>query len=75
MSKIICSTCGTVLKAEYKFCVFCGNDPKGKTKPTTEITTRKQETFFCPMCKHENPVNEIICSNCGENFGEDYWKI
>ena len=70
MPNIICSDCGNVSKTDYKFCIVCGSDLKGESKPVTQTPVIREETFFCPKCRHANPIDEIICSNCREDFGK-----
>lgn len=70
MSRIICSNCGTISQAEYKFCVACGSDLRGGTKTDFQAPQIKQDTFFCPNCNQENFVDNYNCSDCGEDFSK-----
>ncbi len=70
MEIIICSNCGNTSNSEYKHCIFCGSNLKSEPKQDVPINEFEQSTFFCPKCMKENPKEEIICSNCGEDFGK-----
>ncbi|OLS31845.1 MAG: hypothetical protein HeimAB125_14940 [Candidatus Heimdallarchaeota archaeon AB_125] len=70
MSNIICSNCGTVSKAEFKFCVGCGSELKGGTQTTVEPTAIRRDNFFCPRCNIENAIENFNCTGCGEDFSK-----
>lgn len=53
-TSLVCSNCGTDLKADAKFCFNCGK--------------RVGESKVCPKCHTENPLEARFCLMCGEKL-------
>lgn len=55
--KLQCSSCGSQISSESKFCDSCG-------KPVA----KEYSSVECPSCKHKNIPDSKFCSQCGSSM-------
>lgn len=59
VSGLVCSSCGTPLQQQHKFCPNCGAAAPTPPPPTAEGTR------FCMSCGAKLPASAKFCSTCG----------
>lgn len=59
VSDLVCSSCGTPLQQQHKFCPNCGAAAPTPPPPTAEGTR------FCVSCGAEIPASAKFCGTCG----------
>lgn len=63
VSSLVCSSCGTPLQLQHKFCPSCGAAAPTPPPPTPVAEGQK----FCMSCGAKLPVSAKFCGTCGAN--------
>lgn len=63
VSSLVCSSCGTSLQPEHKFCPTCGAAAPTPPPPTPAVESQK----FCVSCGAKLPASAKFCGSCGAN--------
>jgi MFS family permease len=61
-SSLVCSSCGTALQPQHKFCPTCG--AAAPTPPPTPVAEAQK---FCMNCGAKLPASAKFCGSCGAN--------
>jgi RNA polymerase subunit RPABC4/transcription elongation factor Spt4 len=61
-SSLVCSSCGTALQPQHKFCPTCG--AAAPTPPPTPVAEGQK---FCMNCGAKLPASAKFCGSCGAN--------
>jgi RNA polymerase subunit RPABC4/transcription elongation factor Spt4 len=59
--RLVCSSCGTQLQPQHKFCPTCGAPAPTPTPPTISQENQK----FCVNCGAKIPASAKFCGTCG----------
>lgn len=60
---LVCSSCGTLLQPQHKFCAACGAAAPAPPPPTPVAENQK----FCVSCGAKIPASAKFCGTCGAN--------
>ena len=63
VSSLVCSSCGTTLQPQHKFCPTCGAAAPVPPPPTPVAENQK----FCVSCGAKIPASAKFCGTCGAN--------
>lgn len=63
VSSLVCSSCGTPLQSQHKFCPTCGAAAPTPPPPTPVEEGQK----FCVSCGGKLPASAKFCGSCGAN--------
>jgi RNA polymerase subunit RPABC4/transcription elongation factor Spt4 len=63
VSSLVCSSCGTPLQPQHKFCPTCGAPAPSPPPPTPVAESQK----FCVSCGAKLPASAKFCGSCGAN--------
>ena len=63
VSSLVCSSCGTPLQPQHKFCPTCGAAAPTPPPPTPVAENQK----FCVSCGAKLPSSAKFCGTCGAN--------
>lgn len=63
VSSLVCSSCGTPLQPQHKFCPTCGAAAPTPPPPTPAAEGQK----FCVSCGAKLPASAKFCGTCGAN--------
>lgn len=63
VSSLVCSSCGTPLQPQHKFCPTCGAAAPTPPPPTPVAEGQK----FCMGCGAKLPASAKFCGTCGAN--------
>ena len=63
VSSLVCSSCGTPLQPQHKFCPTCGAAVPTPPPPTPAAEAQK----FCVSCGAKLPASAKFCGSCGAN--------
>lgn len=58
-----CSSCGTTLNGDDKFCGSCGQKQEERT-----ALTNLAQMVICPTCEEQTPTDATFCSCCGSRL-------
>jgi RNA polymerase subunit RPABC4/transcription elongation factor Spt4 len=63
VNSLVCSSCGTPLQPQHKFCPTCGAAAPTPPPPTPVAEGQK----FCMSCGAKLPASAKFCGSCGAN--------
>ena len=55
-TKVVCASCGKLLRSGARFCSACGTPVGEKTEPAAPV---------CPMCGKTLRAGVLLCNGCG----------
>jgi len=64
-----CSSCGSDLPDDARFCIECGVTlDKATTGPTVHLRAGERSPVSCAACGESNPGHAIFCVRCGQRM-------
>ena len=68
---MICSSCGSDLPDDARFCIECGVTlDTATTRPTVHLRVGEGSSVSCAACGESNPGHAIFCVRCGQRMSD-----